>query len=285
MFAIKTKARWLTHGAKTKTMLLSLPPLAAGSAAAVCFLLAGMTAFYGAAAVFETYPFAPFLAAVPALAQAVPALFFTLGALFTLCRSALWFTLLASFYYRTDQNQTRPVRFLSLKMGARALACTAQLTVRKCGWGLLLFSPALLTAGTLYALLRFRGLPPVLFYAGAGLAFGQTAAGAGAYFVLTGRYCAARYLMYLNPLLGVREAIRSSVLLTRGKRGLAAAVRLSMLPWQALCLFSLTRPFAFSYVRLTHAVLCETVYAEDKTKVGKPAVTFLVNGRTRVVER
>ena len=103
--------------------------------------------------------------------------------------------------------------------------------------------------------------------------------------MISGRYCLTRYLMYLNPLLPVREAIRNSVLLTRGKRGLAAACRLSMLPWHFLCLFSFTRPFAFAYTRLTHAVLCETVYAEDKTKAGRPAAVFLINQATRMEER
>lgn len=279
MFAIKTRARWLTHGAKTKTMLLSFLPVAALAGAAVSIFLAVMTAAYGAITVFETYPFVSLLVRIPALAKAVPGAFFCLGALFLLGFSAARFTLLAAFYYRTDHNQTRPVRFLSLKMGIRAFACTAQLFFRKTGWALALGSPALLTAVSLFFLLR-RGLPPMLFFAGAGLAAGQAVTAAGAYFVLTGRYCLTRYLLYLNPLMPVKEAISSGVLLTRGKRFFTAACRLSALPWRVLCLFSFTRPFAYAYTRLIHAVLCETIFAEDKTKIKQPAVVFLIGRKT-----
>lgn len=281
MFAIKTKARWLTHGAKSKTMLLTLLPLAALIGAAICFFTAVMAFAYGADTVFATYPFAGLLQAHDSLRRLTPWLFLAAGGVFTLLFSAARFTMLSFFYYRTDHNQTRPARFLSLKMAMRALHCTALLALRKSGWALLLFSPALLTAAALFLLLRYRGLPPALLWAGLGLAAGQALAGAGGYFVLSGRYCVTRYLMYLNPLLPAREAVNSAVLLTRGKRPWIALCRLSMLPWRALCLFSVTRPFAFAYTRLTHAVLCETLYAEDKTKFGRPAAVFFVGDKKR----
>ena len=279
MFAIKTKARWLTHGAKSKTMLLTLLPLASLIGAGTCFFTAIMTFAYGAAAVFFAYPFAGFLRTHEGLQKLTPWLFLAAGGAFTLLFSAARFTLLSSFYYRTDRNQTRPVRFLSLKMALRAFHCTALLTMRRCGWALLLLSPALLTAAALFLLLQYRGLPRGLLWAGLGLTVGQALAAAGGYFLLSGRYCVTRYLMYLNPLLSAKEAIASAVLLTRGKRPFIALCRLSMLPWRALCLFSVTRPFAFAYTRLTHAVLCETLFAEDKTKVGKPAAVFFVGRR------
>ena len=204
MFMIKTKARWLTHGAKTRVMLLSFLPLAAFMCAALCFFTAAMTAVYGAQAVFEGFAFPAPLLSSAAFARALPWAFFCAGALFTLCGAAARFTLLAAFYHRTDETQTKPARFLSLRMGARALGCTVQLFLRKCGWAALLLSPALLTAGTLTWMLRLSGLPPLLFLAGAGLTAGQTAAACAVYFFIAGRYCLTRYLLYLNPLLGVR---------------------------------------------------------------------------------
>ena len=278
LFTVKTKARFLTHGMKTKATLYALLPLPARAGETLSLLTAALCAAYGPEKVFEGWT----LFGSPVRPPRAAALLFLLaGMLFALFYHALHFTKTAAFYYRTDRNQPRPRCFISLRWGARALYCSALIAARNVGWLLLLCLPGSATAAAL-GLMLLKGIPARLFYAGALLSAAQIFAGAAGAFLLSRRYALTRYLMYLNPLLPVREAIRSSALLTRGRLTRAALGELSFLPWRALCLFGPARPFAAAYAGLLSACLCEALYAEDKTRVKTPAVVFLIGKKTKM---
>ncbi len=283
MFAIKTRARYLTHGIKTKAMLFSLLPQAALIGCAVSLLTGTLCAAYGTGAVFAGSP-AEGIFRSAAAAKATPWLCFIASLLFLIWFRALRFTLRAVYYHQADANQLPPRSFISLKTGLRTLYCDLQLGLRKSGWFALFLLPAGITALLLWLILRRRGLPAPLLFAGAALAGLQLLCGAATAFFVNRRYCLTRYLMYLNPMIRVRDAITSGVLLTRGRRGLAAACRLSALPWQALRFFAPARPFGNAYAALLDTVLCETIFAEDKTKIKAPAVTFFIGKKTKITE-
>ena len=284
MFAIKTRARYLTHGAKIGAAFFSLLPKAALSGCAVCFLYGALCSVYGADAVFGALPAASFLRAHPAAAAAAVWLLFGASVLLFLFSRALRFALLAYYYHKADPNQPRAHCFISLRTGVRSLYCDLQLGLRRCGWLALLLLPAAVTGVVLYVLLRFRGLNVTLFAAGCALTAAQAATGAAAAFFVNRRYCMTRYLMYLNPMMRVKDAVRNGVLLTRGKRAAAALCRLSALPWMVLSAFLPARPFCRAYVSLLDAVLCETLFAEDKTKVCAPAATFYIGKSSEFTE-
>lgn len=279
MFAIKTRARYLTHGVKLKALLLALLPAAAGVSAGSCLLSGALGLVFGAQAL-DT-PFGALLAKHPWARAALPWTLLGCGGLFLLWFFALKFTLRAFFYYRTDRNQSRPQSFISLKSGLRALGCEAAVFIRRAGWLALLEAPGAATLTGLWLLLKNAGLSPALLWAGLGLGLGQLAAGAAGAYILRQRYFLAPYLMYLNPLLSPKEAVRSGVLLTKGRLLFCAACRFSALPWRALALLGAARPFAFSYVRLIDAVLSETLFAEDKRKINAPAAVFYVDKTSR----
>lgn len=281
VFDIKTEARRLSHGIKLKAAAFSLLPAAAFAGFLTSLLLGALCAVYGPAAVFGDDAFGAWFArAVPA-GLAAPLLFF-FSALFLLFFAALRFTLQALFYYRTDRNQTRPKCFISLKTGVKLTYCAALLAVKKLGWYALLGLPGAFSGAATYLLLR-KGLPYALLLCGAGLTLTQLLTGAAAAWLICRRYYLTGYLLYLNPLMGVREAVGSSVLLTRGEIGKIALCCLSALPWHALRFFSVTRPFAFAYTNLLRAVTCEAVFAEDKTRAGVPAVQFFINRGTKIL--
>ena len=281
MFHIKTKARYLTHGFKTKAQLFSvLPPLALGCGAVFLFP-AALCAVYGAKTVFAGSPVYGLLQRYPWTGRAMTAALFTAAGLCAVAYFSLRFTLKALFYYRTDKNQIRPAHFLSFKAGVKALACGATLFCLKTGTVLLLLTPALGTLLLTAALLFLGALTKPLLFLGAGTALVQIAAALATGYVLNRRYCLTSYLLYLNPLMRVKEAVSSGVLLMRGKLLFSAACGLAALPWRALCLFSVTRPFAYSYTRLMDAVMCETLFAEDKYRPGVPTVCFIINKNSR----
>ena len=283
MFSIKTRARYLTHGVKTKAMLFSLLPLTALLGCAVSLLTGALCAAYGTGAVFAGSPAEELLRGRIA-AKAAPWICFIAAMLFFIWFRALRFTLRAVYYHHADANQLPPHSFISFRTGLRTLYCDLQLGLRKSGWFALFLLPAGITALSLWLVLRRRGLSFPLLIAGAALTGIQLLCGAGTAFFVNRRYCLTRYLMYLNPLIGVRDAITSGVLLTRGSRGLAAVCRLCALPWQALRVFAPARPFGSAYAALLDTVLCETVFAEDKTKVRAPAVTFYIGKKTKISE-
>ena len=284
-FNVRTRARALTHGVKGKALCFSLLPAFALLGAGVSILLAVLCGVYGARTVFAGWFFVPFLETHPAAATAAPLLFGIAAAVFLLFFSACRFALQAVFFYRTAPDLFRPHCFLSFPRGARTLYCDLMLILLKCGVFLLLAAPGGVTAGVILLQLRGQGLPPPLFYTGAGIALAQLLCAAAAAFVLNGRYYLTKYLLYLNPLLPARDAIRSSVLLMRGRLKETARCRLGALPWILLRLFWPARPFAFAYTGMLRAVLCETLYAEDKTKRRTPSVRFIIDQRSVFYEK
>ena len=258
MFRIRTEARILSHGIKLKASALRLLCAFALAGAAVSLLLLLLCVCYGAPAVFAGYAFV----SSPGMCRALPWLLAAAFLLYTLFFCALRAALSAVFFSRADPAGARPARFFTLAAGVRELCCALQIFLRGAGWALLFGSPAAVTAVCLSVLLRGEGLPAAALYAGAGLCAAQFLAAGAASFLLCGRYSMTRYLLYLNPLLGVKEAVRSGVLLTRGRLLRVAACRLSLLPWQLLRLFAPARPFAFAYTRLAGAVLCRRMYKD-----------------------
>ena len=284
MFAIKTRARYLTHGVKTKAALFSLLPKAAFAGCAASLLMGVLCAVYGADTVFSDTPVSQWFQKKSAV-NAAPWVFFFTALLFLVFYRSLRFALLALSCHRADKNQPRAGSFISLKTGVRTLCCDLRLALLKTGWLALFSAPACTTGIVVFLLLRYRGLPAPLFTAGVALCALQGLAGIAAAYVVNRRYCVTRYLMYLNPLLRPKDAVSSGVLLTRGKRRLAALCGISALPWKILGLFPPARPFCRAYVSLLNTVLCETVYAEDKTKAHAPAVTFFIGKRSEFYEK
>ncbi len=283
MFAIKTRARYLTHGVKTKAALFSLLPKAARAGWAASLLMGVLCAAYGADTVFSDTPVLYCFRSEIAI-SAAPWAFFLTAVLFLLFHRSLRFALMALYCRSADKNQPRAGAFISLKTGVKALYCDLRLGLLKCGWAALLLLPAAVTGASLFFLLQ-KGLPASLLAAGTALCALQALSGLAAAYCVNRRYCMTRYLLYLNPLMRVNDAVSSGVLLTRGKRGLAALCGLSALPWKALGLFLPARPFCRAYTSLLNTVLCETVYAEDKTKVNAPTVTFYIGKNTKISEK
>ena len=284
MFEIKTKARYLTHGIKTKARLFSFLPLLSLACAAVLGLTGALCAVYGASEVFAGTLVSGMLGRYPWTAKALTAGLFAAAGLCLIARFSLSFTLRAIFFHRTDKNQTRPVSFVSFGAGVKALACETALFFLKTGTVLVLLIPAAGTVLLTLALLRAGTLTKPLLVFGAAAAAAQGAAALAAGYVLNRRFCLTRYLLYLNPLMGVRAAVGSGVLLMRGKLCFAAGCGLAALPWRLGCLFAPTRPFAYSYVRLIDAAMCERLFAEDKYRPGVPAVCFIIDRRSRFTQ-
>lgn len=284
-FGIRARARLLTHGIKGKTLLFSVFPVITLFGAAISGLMAILCGCYGAGTVFEGYAFAPFLKTHPALRAAAPLLFGLAAALFLLFHSAFRFALQAVFFYRTAPELFRPTSFLSFPRGGRMLICDLLLALRRGGAFFLLLTPCCATLGAILLQLRGQGMPPRLLSTGLILALAQFLCAGAAAFVLNGRYFLTKYLLYLNPLLPARDAIHSSVLLMRGRLALTARCRIGTLPWHLLRLFWPTRPFAACYTGMLRAVLCETLYGEDKTKGNRPAVQFFIHKKTVFSEK
>ena len=110
------------------------------------------------------------------------------------------------------------------------------------------------------------------------------AAGLGFFAVSSSRYYMATYLLYLNPLMPPKEAIRSSVRLTGGRLLAVTARRLSLAPWGLTELLVLPLPFAAVYRRFCAVALCERLFGEDKRRAPSPAVVFYVNSRSKIRE-
>ena len=283
MFAIKTRARYLTHGVKTKAALFSLLPKAAFAGCAASLLTGVLCAAYGADTVFADTPVSPWFRSEFTV-NAAPWAFVLSAILFFLFNRSLRFALLALYFRSADKNQPRASAFISLKTGVKALRCDLRLGLLKCGWTALLLLPAGVTGASLFFLLQ-KGLPTSLLAVGIALCALQALSGVAAAYCVNRRYCLTRYLLYLNPLMRVTDAVSSGVLLTRGKRGLAALCGISALPWKALGMLLPARPFCRAYVSLLNTVLCETVYAEDRTKVNAPAATFYIGKNTKFFEK
>ena len=213
----------------------------------------------------------------------IPVLLLLAGAVITVFALALAFYAKACIYYSLDRNQTRPKSLLRPSQALRYCRCRAGVTVRGALWLLAYAAPAV---GLFFAL-RYgtaAWLTPVIravlwttdaLFAVAGLGF---------FAVTVSRYCMADYLLYLNPLMPPKEAIRSSVRLTQGKLLAIAARRLSLLPWALTELLILPLPFAAVYRRFCAAALCERLFGEDKRRVPRPAVVFYINRRSKIVE-
>ncbi len=260
MFYIKMRARYLSHGIKLKAALFSALFSAAALCCGVCFLLAALCFAYGSPAVFGDTP----LLRNAWLHAVLPWALLLLGSVLAVFCFSLRFACRALYFYRTDETQRRPESFIGVKSGLRALGCAVYALPRRLGWAALTLSPGCVTLYALPAFLKTTGLPRGLFVSGLALAAVQLTAGALAAFVLWQRYLTAAYLLYLNPLLPAREAVRSAALLSRGRLLYAAVSRVKMLPWRVLTVFGAARPFARAYVGLQEALLCRQLYSQTK---------------------
>ncbi|MCH5197740.1 MAG: DUF975 family protein [Oscillospiraceae bacterium] len=281
MFEVKTRARILTHGSKTKGVLLLILPAAAFTGLIISVLLFILCSYYPAETVFEGWFFSQTIKNNPAFSVFIKYFFLFCSVLFLLFFSSLRFTLMAYFYYRTDKNQSRPKSFISLKTGAKNFRCGAFLFLIKTAYFALFLLPGAISSAVIYMLVNSRGIPAATLYTGLAVSFIQLIAAIAAAFIFFGRYYMTEYLLYLNPLMSVREAVISSASLMRGKLFSTALFRLQMIPWLALKQVIFILPFALSYSSLLRAVMREKIFAEDKTKVNSPAVSFYINKKSK----
>ncbi len=274
LFAIKWKARGLTHGFLCRASLLALPAAVSFLCALLCLLLSTLCFYYGAAAVFGADPLARAVLRPDGAARAAPWSLLAAGVLFLWLYGTLRGRLLASFYTRAAGTSPAPARFAFPGTGVRTLLCDAVTALKKTGWLALLTLPAAVTAGCCYLLLRAGALTPPLLVCGALLAGLQFCAGAVFTFIITRRYCLMLFLLHRTPGLRLRDAAARSAVLTRGKRLRTAAYAAQMLPWVFLGLLPPAAPFVFVYTGLIHAVICETLVREAEAPpvpAGPPA--------------
>ena len=215
---------------------------------------------------------------------AIPVALFAAGAVLFLFSSAFSFYAKAWVYYAMDRNQTRPGSLLRPSQALRYLRCRAGRTLREAGWLALYLSPA---AALFFALRSGKGgalltAPVFAVTAAADVLFAVV--GAAFFAVASSQYYMTDYLLYLNPLMPPKEAIASSVKLTKGRLLAVTARRLSLLPWALTELMVLPLPFAAVYRRFCAAALCERLFGEDKRRVPGAAVVFYVNRRSRMRE-
>lgn len=281
MFEVKTRARFLTHGTKTKGLLFFFLPLAAFIGFVISLILFVLCSCYSAETVFEGWFFANFLKNNPLLSAAVKYFFLISSALFLLFFCSFRFVLNAYFYYKTDKNQSRPKSFISFKTGAKMLYCRFFLFTLKTGYLVLFMLPGILSASVIYMLLIRYGIPSRTLFTGLAATALQFLAAISASYIFFGRYYMTEYLLYLNPLMSVREAVLSSAMLMRGKLISTAFFKLGTLPWITLRAIIFAFPFSLSYVYLLKAVMREKIFAEDKTKVNAPAVSFYINKKSK----
>ena len=213
----------------------------------------------------------------------IPAALLAAGGMLFLSAFAFAFYARAWVYYTLDRNQTRPGSLLKPSQALRYVRCRIGVAARKAVWLALYALPAAVLAAVLYfsdTAAWTDGIFVVLCAADAVFAL----AGLAFFAVASSAYYLTDYLLYLNPLLPPREAIRSSADLTRGKLPAIAARRLSRVPWLLAGLLILPAPFSFVYRRFCAAALCERLYGEDKRKAPPPAVVFYVNRASRIRE-
>ena len=219
----------------------------------------------------------------PYLNVLIPAALLAAGTLIFLFAFAFAFYAKAWVFYTLDRNQTRPKSLLKPSQALRYVRCRIGVAARKAVWFILYALPAAVLAAVLYlsdTAAWTDGVFAVLCAADAVFAL----AGLAFFAVASSAYYLTDYLLYLNPLLPPKEAIRSSVDLTRGRLPAIAARRLSRLPWLLAEFLILPAPFAFVYRHFGAAALCERLYGEDKRKAPSPAVVFYVSRRSRIVE-
>gem|GEM_PF-2930703 len=283
MFQVKTKARFLSHGAKTKGVLYLLLPSAALFGALISGLYFALCAVYGAKTVFEGWIIADLLESDSA-ENTVKYFFFISFVLFLTFFSSLRFTGRAYFYYKTDKNQSRPKSFISFKTAGKSAWSEVYLFSIKSAYMTLFLLPGIISLGALYFTAYKEGLSRLILYSGTAAVLLQLLSAIASAFVFFGRYYMTEYLLYLNPLMSVREAVLSSSMLMRGKLLKTALFRIQTIPWRISELFIPAFPFSFSYLSFLRAVMCEKIFAEDKTKVNSPAVSFYIDKKSKFFE-
>ena len=215
---------------------------------------------------------------------AIPTALLAATGVLLLFTAAFAFYAKAWIYFAMDKNQTRPKSLLRPSQAWRYLRCRAGTLCRKAAWGVCYLLPG---AGLFFALRYFAGRP-WLTGAVCGVLVSADAlfflVGAAFAAVASSRYYLAEYLLYLNPLMPPREAVASSVKLTKDRLLAVTARRLSLLPWALTELLVLPLPFAAVYRRFCAAALCEILFGEDKRRAPAPAAVFYVNRRSKIVE-
>lgn len=211
---------------------------------------------------------------------------FFCGTLCLLISAIYSFYIKSKIYYSLDRKQTRPKRILTTGYAVKYIRASVEVACRKLLWLILFALPFAVTlyfgSGVLKTPETFDGIFPVYIIALAVLFSG----GILFYSVAAARYELTAYLLYLNPMLPAKEAVISSAKLTEGKLLYIAVKKLSMLPWMITEILIIPLPFAVVYRKYYSAVLDERIYGENKKNsiVKKPAVTFYINGKTRMAE-
>lgn len=276
---LKLNALRLRRGTCGKAALYALPALLAGGGAAVSFLLAGLCLVFSPDAVFAAYPLYDRAAAlVPA--GAFPAALIAAGLFFLVAAADFAFCFRAVFLHAADRDGRRPRSLLSFRVGCRALYCALRLFFTRAGMLLILCAPAALTAAAGILLLQKRGMTPGLLLLTAAVGTVQLLTGLLVWAVLRERHAMTWFLLYQNPLLTGREAIRSGVLLTDGQLAAAALAAARTLPWLLTAPLLIPLPFAVTYRQTQRALICKKIYGENRRVPVSPAVTFYISSRS-----
>ncbi|MBQ7689095.1 MAG: hypothetical protein IJT27_07770 [Clostridia bacterium] len=281
MYAVKIRALMLNKNVAKRACGYGLLAFFAASSAAVSFLLAGLCVAYSPDALFEGYPL------YAAAAAFLPPFFFGLaltaaGVLFSVFAAAFSFAFRAVFYHAEDPVRHRPARFLFFLAGVKFLYCSLTLAAKKTGTLFFLLLPPAVTAAAIRLLLRFYGLPPAVLKTGMGVVAAQTLLSAVGAWILNGRTVPVRYLLYRDPLLKVRRAIKEAEQITNGKLLYTARVRLSLAPWFFAAFLLLPLPFAVSHRGLSMAVLCAGLCGETPQNAASPGVVFYIDRQSKL---
>ncbi len=236
--------------------------------------------FYGTAGVLEAAGLGGWYR--PWTGLLIPVLLWGTGAVLLLFSAAFAFYARGWICFAFDKNQTRPKSLLRPSQAWRYVRCRAGVFCRNVLWLLAYLLPAALPAAVLLLAREAPWLSAALRVVLITAAASLLAAGVGFFAVSSSRYYMATYLLYLNPLMPPKEAIRSSARLTRGRLLAVTARRLSLAPWGLTELLVLPLPFAAVYRRFCAVALCERLFGEDKRRAPSPAVVFYISRKSKI---
>ncbi|MBQ6420613.1 MAG: hypothetical protein IJK02_06045 [Clostridia bacterium] len=282
MLRFRLQVRKMLRGRRMRLFFGAFPLLIASVCAGSCFFAAGLSFLYGGSVFADGALYAFFLRR--GIPQALPAVFLLAACLDLLIAAAFGFTYLGAVYHILDKNLPDPLSGLSFRAGARFLYCEAQIVLRRFGFSLVSRLPAAITLLSLQWVLQAYGLSPWVTNAGLLIVLCQLLFAQAVGFVMGGRYLLAPFLLYQNPMLGVREALASSILLTKGRLLAVARVRRATFWRRCACFLLLPLPFVLPVLMCTDALLAARLYAEDLHKRKVPAVVFYIDRRS-VFER
>ncbi len=273
MFDMKMRARYLLKG--------NILKLFAGAFLPLFFLLSSFFSAVIPVVVFLEGPqrVIPYMrkeaAVITAVVLAVLSLLFIM---FYFIRS---FFNKAVFFSISDPSQCKSNIFYSFSQGIRYIRYRILLRLHKAVWALLFFSPAFITAAfTVLEIMHSGEMIKSIFITLVALAVTLLISGACFYFVVSGRYFLADYLMCISPMQPAGEVISSSVISLKGRLVMLAFHRLCTMPYRILALIPFFAPYYASYSKLLNVMIAEKFYGKRIKERKTAPVVFYVNKRS-----